>query len=81
LLPIVSSTRAAVALALCRQTAVEAGQVPCLVALLETAKLSNMHVNVANHVDDTKSPPLCVAARHGDVRCLLSLLDVRAAAV
>ncbi len=59
------------------QTAVEAGQLGCLKELLNAAKQADMDVTIANHMDDTKSTPLHVAARHGDVRCLTLLLEVR----
>ncbi len=60
----------------CTQTAVEAGQYGCLKELLEAAAHANMDVTIANHMDDTKSTPLHIAARHGDVRCLTLLLEV-----
>ena len=61
-----------------QQTAVEAGQVGCLKALLHAAKCADMDVTIANHMDDTKSTPLNIAARHGDMRCLTLLLEVSA---
>lgn len=59
------------------QIAVDAGQSGVARLLLKAAQEAGMHKSIANHIDDTKSAPLHVAARYGDHKCLLILLEVR----
>ena len=58
------------------QTSIDAGQSGVAKLLLKIAQEAGMCKTIANHVDETKSAPLHVAARYGDMRCLMILLEV-----